>query len=243
MDLPHLNEIRRTELLQTADWFGPGMRVLEIGGGNGYQAGLLADRGCVVTSVDLATHPCRGKYFPVMAYDGVQLPFQDQVFDRVFSSNTLEHIEHLPRLLLETQRVLKREGLAIHIVPSSSWRFWTNLAHYAFLAKKLGSSAKASYGQTGKLMQDKGRWHVLRSILIPGGHGVDGNALTELHRFSRRSWRLLLEKAGFECIEVKSNNLFYTGYGLIPELPLCIRHGLARCLGGSCHILLLRSLA
>src|SRR6185436_17362644 len=69
----------------------PGMRVLELGGGNGLQARLLHEHGCVVTSVDV---PGRQRpevqHFPVEDYDGIHVPAEDASFDAVFSSNVLE---------------------------------------------------------------------------------------------------------------------------------------------------------
>lgn len=37
-------------------------------------------------------------YFPVRPYDGLRVPFADEVFDIVFSSHVLEHIPHLPKI-------------------------------------------------------------------------------------------------------------------------------------------------
>lgn len=50
-------------------------------------------------------------------YDGKGLPFKDEVFDSVFSSEVFEHIFNLEDVLYELKRVLKKDGLALFTVP------------------------------------------------------------------------------------------------------------------------------
>ena len=115
-------------------WFKKGNRVLEIGGEYGFQASIIASWGCEVVSIDVA--PKESEYYTVLPYDGVSLPFQNETFDIIFSSNTLEHVKHLNLLLAEVRRVMVTEGLGIHVMPNSVWRFWSNLAHYLDLVRK-----------------------------------------------------------------------------------------------------------
>jgi ubiquinone/menaquinone biosynthesis C-methylase UbiE len=127
--------IRRQELELVKRWIRPGSRVLEIGGGSGFQAALLAAWGCEIISIDLAGKASPEKqgfgkqYWPVEAYDGRRLPFGDREFDVVYSSHMLYHVEALPQFLGEMQRVLRPGGLALHLLPSASWRWWTNLTY------------------------------------------------------------------------------------------------------------------
>ncbi|MGH7963425.1 MAG: class I SAM-dependent methyltransferase, partial [Candidatus Binatia bacterium] len=101
----HLERLRRHEIDTVRHWFQPGMRVLELGGGSGFQASILASRGCEVLSIDLPERPIpRQIYYPVQAYDGHTIPAADASFDVVFSSNVLEHIWPLPPILRETRR-------------------------------------------------------------------------------------------------------------------------------------------
>lgn len=73
--------------------------------------------------------------WPVIEYDGVNIPFADHSFDVVFSSNVLEHIRQIEPFQRELHRILTPEGRAVHIVPNFGWRFWANLAHYCYVAK------------------------------------------------------------------------------------------------------------
>ena len=138
-----LERIRRAELQPLRSYFSPGSRVLELGGGSGFQASILSSWGCHVHSIDVATRPdphsqrYGRQYFTVTTYDGHNLPFADSSFDVVYSSHMLYHAVELDQMLLEIRRVLRPGGMAIHILPSASWRFWTTLAHYPNLARKL----------------------------------------------------------------------------------------------------------
>ena len=79
----HLENIRQAELERLQELFPAGTRVLEIGGGSGFQAGILASWGCIVSSVDLdqeqnpALRYFSRQYFPVQPYDGKTFPFPD----------------------------------------------------------------------------------------------------------------------------------------------------------------------
>src|SRR6185295_18024588 len=88
-----LHVVREFELARIASYLPPGARVLEIGGGSGYQALRLGQLGFEVCAVDVAGSTyAADMVFPVQIYDGKHLPFPDESFDVVFSSNVLEHI-------------------------------------------------------------------------------------------------------------------------------------------------------
>jgi len=50
-------------------------------------------------------------------YDGDKLPFQDNHFDSVYSSEVFEHVFNLSEILLDINRVHKREGLMLITMP------------------------------------------------------------------------------------------------------------------------------
>lgn len=50
-------------------------------------------------------------------YDGKTLPFEDEYFDSIFTSEVFEHIFNLPESLLELNRVLKTNGLILITCP------------------------------------------------------------------------------------------------------------------------------
>jgi predicted SAM-dependent methyltransferase len=151
----------------------------------------------------------------VVDYDGQRIPFGDDSFDVVFSSNVLEHIPHVDAFQQEIHRVLKPGGVAVHIVPSSSWRWWTNITH------------------------------VLKSWKIPDRHGEHAsNAMTEIGYFRKNWWRQLFEKTGWRVIEVAPCPIFYTGRSVMGErISIGARHRLSHILGSSTNLFVLRESA
>lgn len=135
MNRQYLEKIRLAELelisAKIAEYF-PAQKcsILEVGAGSGWQAKALSEQGHSVNAVDVATSTYSAEnIFPVQQYDGAHLPFPNQSFDVVFSSNVLEHVQSLNALLLEMQRVLKDSGVCVHLVPTSQWRIWTSFVH------------------------------------------------------------------------------------------------------------------
>lgn len=94
-------------------------KVLELDSGTGQQAQYLTESGYNVLALDLPSSSYREtRVFDIQEYDGENLPRNDYSFDVVFSSNVLEHVIHLDKVLLETYRVLKSGGIAVHLLPS-----------------------------------------------------------------------------------------------------------------------------
>ena len=241
MDEHHLELLRRAEVEMVKSWFQSGMRVLEIGGGTGFQAAIIASWGCEVTSIDI-DGPTPGKtlQYPVQRYDGKSLPFPNHRFDIVFSSNVLEHVQDVGRLLSESRRVLSEQGMAIHILPSPYLRIWTSLAHYVYVALRVvGKARPLSSGMVPSLAekaQQKGIWYVVSRGLVAGPHGEYPSAVHELYAFSQRRWIRMFRENGFEMIHCSGNGLFYTGYGVLPRLSLTFRRLMGRVLGSSARI-------
>jgi len=154
-------------------------------------------------------------------------------------------VTRLPDLLAETYRVLRPGGVAIHILPTPSWRFWTILAHYPFLIfALLGVRAGFVDWSDRAARQDRTRKrgfaHLVRRVLWAGPHGEFPSAIAELRGFHRRTWTRALEAASFEIVDVAGTGIYYSGYGLLPRLSTSARNRLARCLGASTQIVVAR---
>ncbi len=241
-----LEKLRGAELEAIRGWLRPEMNVLEIGGGSGFQASVVASWGFQLMSIDLPERPFPKPYlFPVQDYDGVNIPAPAESFDLIFSSNVLEHVSRLPPLLAEMRRVLRPRGLAIHILPTPAWRFWTCLTHYGDLsrahlnlprraAENNGHAAQAASTPVPGNRRSFGRR--LKRAVFAEPHGEYPSALAELYYFSRRRWLKVFQENGFNVQQVIDNELFYTGYGLFPEMPVERRRKLARLLGSACYI-------
>jgi SAM-dependent methyltransferase len=106
-----LEQLHRAEPEVLKGCLRPDMRIPEIGGGSGFQAGVAASRGCESVSNDLPERPFPPPYlFAVSDYDGINLPAPDASCDLIFSSNVPEHVAHLLPPFAEMRRVLKFVG-------------------------------------------------------------------------------------------------------------------------------------
>jgi SAM-dependent methyltransferase len=248
MDTP-LERIRRAELDSVRRWFQPGARVLELGGGSGFQAAIMASWGCDIVSLDVPDKPSperqafQRQYHPVQAYDGRHLPFGDEEFDVIFSSNMLYHVAPLQDFLAEIWRVLRPGGTALHILPSVQWRFWTNLVHPFSMARivarrlrRKGSAVVPEEANGSRPPRDS-RLRRLWRLVWSGPLGPASSSLDELFQFRSSRWAADFRRAGFEHIEVGSNGLFYTGCILRPDMPLAARRRWAGVLGSACYVI------
>lgn len=239
-----LINLRNAEFSCVKHYFHAGIHVLEIGGGNGFQASLLDSLGAKVKSIDVALPVGQQTFFAVEIYDGLTIPFSDATFDVVFSSNVLEHVQDINVMMAEIRRVLKADGIAIHILPTPAWRFWTSLTHYAYLAMRvLGLRRPVSGGNVpslGEKMQRSGLWATVKRVIVAGPHGEYPSAVSELWYFSKARWLELFRKNGFQAISSSPSGIFYTGYSVVNGLSVSVRQKLAKILGSSTCIYVLR---
>ncbi len=242
----HMERLRHSELQSVRKWFRSGMKVLEIGGGNGFQAAQIASWNCEVESFELPGHS--PEYFPVKEYDGHLFPCPDLTFDIVFSSNVLEHIKPIVPTLQEIRRLLKPEGIAIHILPSPAWRFWSIVSYYPYLLARLISkslkwirirNSDAARASSAKQTSDSSIPSRIVKLMIPRPHGEFPSAISELHYYRRVRWQREFRDAGFDILEIYDNGIFYTDHVLLPFMDLGIRKLLAKLFGSSCNIFIL----
>jgi SAM-dependent methyltransferase len=244
-NLEFLHVIREYELARIVPYLRPGARVLEIGGGTGYQAKRLKEAGFDVASIDIAGCGYGGtREFPIVDYDGSRVPFPDGSFDIVFSSNVLEHVPDLAQLQREMLRVLRRGGYCIHVMPTGSWRFWTNVAHYVELGQRIVLQMPQLLPRSIRRREVIRLVHsvayigrLIRQYLIVPRHGEHGNALSEVVTFGERYWRRRFVALGFDVNESVPLGLFYTGHMVLGKrLSIAARTRLARTLGSACII-------
>lgn len=119
--------------LATLARVAPGTRVLDVGGGLGGPARMLAaEYGCAVTVLDLTEAYCRtGELLTERAGladrvsfrqgDALNLPFEDASFDLVWTQHCTMNIEDKAKLYAEVARVLRPGGtLAFHEIMAGS---------------------------------------------------------------------------------------------------------------------------
>jgi hypothetical protein len=145
--------------------------------------------------------------------------------------------------------VLKPDGIAVHLLPTASWRAWTLFAHYPWLVEtgvnailtKLGGRQSPDVDVVARAAQRRSTAQLVSRIILSPRHGESGTAISELWHFSRYRWTPLFEETGWRVVSRGTNGLFYTGYSVLAwQLGLPARKRLSRLLGASCHIYVLQ---
>ena len=92
-----------------------GDTVLDIASGRGFLSYKMAELGYTVTGADIVQPAGAGaSQNPVfLTAEITDLPFQDNQFDTVVCTHTLEHIRDLPRALSEVRRVCKKRLIVV----------------------------------------------------------------------------------------------------------------------------------
>jgi len=243
-DISFLNRLRRLEIERVLPDLAGGTHVLEFGSGTGEQARFLVEQGFKVTAIDLASSNYADlRLFPVQDYDGRNIPLPDRSVDVIYSSNVLEHVENFDEVLAEFRRVLKPDGYAVHVLPTTAWRFWT-------FASAIADSLKAAVALPVRLARPAGqsRARVLKreirhigSGFIPRAHGTAPEGISELWSFSTPAWKRKFRRCGFRVMADRPMGLFYTGTTLAGDaLSIETRGRLSRLFGSATRVYLLK---
>ena len=225
----HLYRLRELELDLVSHLFLKHMSVLEIGGGNGFQASKISEWGCNVYSIDIKNRENQSMFFDVRDYDGKNIPFEDRKFDIIFTSNVLEHVVDINNILCEFKRVLNPNGFAICIMPTSSWRIWSILSYYPYLV-----------GAMLKRMLKKNNSHPLTITAFPPSHGAYKSSFQEVYYYSKYHWTKVFNNNGLNLIDCYSNGYFCTLYAIFPNLGIKYRKIIRNILGYSGNIFIVQ---
>ena len=224
-------------------------RVLELGAGDGVQTTVLRGMFPKVTPVDIAPS---GYVEGMIIADAADLPFEDDSFDLIFSSNVLEHVEQLDVAFNEMKRVLAPGGIMIHSMPTGTWKIVQLLLRPIASAMKIvrrllpgvpsgaGRAQEGSHGSLGGVRQKRrSLLQKLFGLVIPTVHGNSGNHLSEFFQFRPKWWKRRFDEAGLECVQ--SSPLFlHSPYDLLPYRFLGVRDLLGRAGFASVDVFWLR---
>ncbi len=194
--------------------FNEQYNILDFGFGDGFQSNYFKSKKFNVSAIDVEKkNKLIQSDINFLVYDGKKIPFQKKTFDIIFSSNVLEHVSNLDEIQAELFRILKDNGICIHILPSSHWRFWTIV------------TSLIKY------------WYI-----DPRPHGeITSNCFKELTFFSQNFWVKNFEKNNFQIKKVFKTKLFYTGNNLFGlKINIFYRIFLAKFLGSSCNVFIIK---
>lgn len=91
-------------------------KLLDLGCGSKPYENLFNVTEYVGVDIEVSGHPHEDSKVDVF-YDGKVLPFADSSFDCIFSGEVFEHVFNLQEILLELNRVLKKDGFMLFTTP------------------------------------------------------------------------------------------------------------------------------
>ncbi len=206
-----------------------GMRVLDVGCGNGYVLSQYARFGAEVAGVDLtetaldlsrkrfALANLRGDF---RVTDGDRLPFDDESFDIVCSMGVLHHIADPRPMIAEMRRVLKPGGqIILMLYHRRSWKY-----HVVFRVKRLLDSRYRGMSQQQALNMNDGAGCPLALVYTRAqARNLLGDFVGHRSTLNQLSWKQLLLVPGLDRL-------------LRPILPAANRNIFARTMGWALYI-------
>ncbi|MGB9680636.1 MAG: class I SAM-dependent methyltransferase [Minisyncoccia bacterium] len=120
-------------------------RVLEVGVGDGIDHLELAKAGAILTGIDITPKSIEltkqnlelhGYKSTLFVADAEILPFEDSIFDAVYSFGVLHHVPNIQKAINEIYKVLKPGGKAVvSLYHKDSLSFWLFVFLYDFILK------------------------------------------------------------------------------------------------------------
>lgn len=116
--ITHPNYLMRKRLIASIKAISPIVKgkVMDLGCGSKPYRNLFTCDEYIGVDFENPGHPHLNEQIDVF-YDGKHLPFENDSFDVIFSSEVFEHVFNLHELLLEIKRVLKPGGKLIFTCP------------------------------------------------------------------------------------------------------------------------------
>ncbi len=195
---------------------------LEIGCGDGTQSLMLMRICDELVSTDIDSRdipPERLAKLNFKAVDASDLPFPDKHFDLIFSSNVLEHIDSIDNAVDEMSRVLKDDGIIIHVLPNATWKYLQLILWIPFRFKVLFAwiagrkqDAEAPVREFGSQKDGK---QTKSSKWFPPIHGVAKSHFEEIKLFRVSRWKNLFERRNLK-IEKSFGLLLYSAWNVGP---------------------------
>ncbi|MCK5477105.1 MAG: class I SAM-dependent methyltransferase [Candidatus Aenigmarchaeota archaeon] len=215
-----LNEQRKRELdtLLENISFKPDANGLEIGSGNCYQSNFLKKKFSFLISTEYDKNAIDKKNLKDILFllcDAQNLCFKKNKFNVIYSSNVFEHIPNKHEALKEMTRVLKDDGVMIHIMPSRTWKILNFFGHYLNLLRSviimlILKKEKPPEKTINKKENVEEKKKIMR-FFIPPIHGTYKTHFEEYICFGKNRWIVFFEKNNMKIEKIIKMPL-YSGY-------------------------------
>lgn len=207
---------------------------LELGAGDGFVSSFLSSYTEKLICTDLNENRLTKSSednieYRIVDAEEVGSVFGEREFDLIFSSNLLEHLPNVEKAIEGMRKVLKDDGICVHLMPNRAWVLVMILLHFPnkvvknadkLLIKFFGS--KEEKGQRAErrnkrvggnnVKSKKKRQFFLFKPFVARPHGVSDTLFKEFIAFGKSNWIKIFEDAGFEVVAVKPLG-FNSGYG------------------------------
>jgi 2-polyprenyl-3-methyl-5-hydroxy-6-metoxy-1,4-benzoquinol methylase len=132
--------------------------VLDAGCGYGAFSIELAQKKCRLISIDIVQELTKKTVSRTnqsgSVADAMNLPFRDEAFEIVISSEMVEHTPDPTLAVLELVRVLKRNGYLIITTPNRNWQFIVRTASFLHLRNFNGIENFLGYKQCERIFNN-----------------------------------------------------------------------------------------
>jgi|LSQX01.3.fsa_nt_gb 2-polyprenyl-6-hydroxyphenyl methylase/3-demethylubiquinone-9 3-methyltransferase len=184
-------------------------QVLDAGCGYGAFSSKFAQKGCQLISVDIVLELVKKTVDKTDLYgcdaDASMLPFANETFDFVISSEMVEHTPNPTKTVLELLRVTKSNGYLIITTPNKKWQFIVRTASTLHLRNFHGIENFLGFRQLGHIFdlpdvetlkhvgfylipfQFKFFWIISRSLDKKWGHKLLGQFMINQAIFVRKN--------------------------------------------------------
>jgi 2-polyprenyl-3-methyl-5-hydroxy-6-metoxy-1,4-benzoquinol methylase len=109
-----------------------GLKGLDLGCGSGWFSKKALERGIQLTSLDISQNLARitqkRTSSNAVVADAVSLPFSENSFDIIISSEMIEHLGDVEHGIREISRVLSPGGILVLTTPNRHWLWLVNFA-------------------------------------------------------------------------------------------------------------------
>lgn len=155
------------DLKSRIDWFEEALNtyslenknVLEIGAGLGYFSYVIASLGGNVTALDISLKLAKNlkRSFPhSVCASALWIPFSDNTFDMIVSSECIEHTRRPKKAVIEMIRVLKPKGTLFLTTPNLVWKWAVSASELLKIRRFAGLENWLSRRSVRNLLEQNG---------------------------------------------------------------------------------------